>query len=317
MKSSRLLEMVLLLQAKNPRTAGELAAALEVSERTVFRDVDALSAAGVPIFATRGASGGIHLVEGYRKAIAELDEDEVRALYVSGADPLADLGLGAPLQRAREKLSNALSERQRSVAETTGARIRIDQRRWGQDGVPTETLATLRRAVWEERRLALLYRDRLGKETARTVDPLGLVSKSGVWYVVARDGAELRSFRADRILSTEIARERFERPRDFDLDRYWSESTRRYEETIVPFSVMLRAAESALDEIGAYWKIASVEREAGHATVRIDFPARSAAIHQILAWGNLCEIVSPADLIPEIVALARDVLERHSASAIS
>ncbi|MGH7661833.1 MAG: helix-turn-helix transcriptional regulator [Vulcanimicrobiaceae bacterium] len=153
MKSARLLRILLLLQAKSPRSARDLAAELEVCERTVYRDVEALSAGGVPIFATRGAQGGIHLMEGYRRAIAQLEEDEINALYVSGSDPLADLGFGSPLQRAREKLSGALSERQKSIAEKARARIRVDQRRWGQEDVPTEMLATLRRAVWDDRRL--------------------------------------------------------------------------------------------------------------------------------------------------------------------
>ena len=314
MKSARLLEMVLLLQAKNPRPARELAGALEVSERTVYRDVDALSAAGVPIFATRGAQGGIHLVEGYRKAISELEEDEIRALYVAGADPLADLGFGAPLQRARDKLSGALSERQKNIAEKTKARIRVDQRRWGQDGVPTEILSIVRRAVWDDRRLHISYRDRNGARTSRRIDPLGLVSKSGVWYVVALDGSDYRSFRADRIAAAELLGEHFERPADFDLDAYWSQSTRRYQETIERYPVTVRVPTARLDEVSGYWRLANVEQAGdSEALVRIDFPARGAALHQLVAWGRTVTIVEPLELVPEIVMLARELLE-HSAT---
>src|SRR5579883_2188866 len=241
MKSARLLRILLLLQTKSPRSAGELANELEVCERTVYRDVDALAAGGVPIYATRGAQGGIHLMEGYRRAIAELDEDEIHALYVSGADPLADLGFNSPLQRAREKLSGALSERQKSIAEKARARIRVDQRRWGQDEVPTVILGTLRRAVWDDRRLELGYRDRNGARTSRRIDPLGLVSKSGVWYLVARQGSEYRSFRADRIVSAELDADRFERPADFDLDAYWSQTSKQYENTLDRFVVTVAA----------------------------------------------------------------------------
>ncbi|MBV8152759.1 MAG: YafY family transcriptional regulator [Candidatus Eremiobacteraeota bacterium] len=304
--------MLLLLQARSPRPARELAAALEVSDRTVYRDVDALSASGIPIFATRGAQGGIHLVDGYRRAIAELDEDEIHALYVSGSDPLADLGFGTPLQRAREKLSSALSERQKSIAEKTRARIRVEQRRWGQDDVPVEMLATVRRAVWDDRRLSIAYRDRQGARTARTIDPLGLVSKSGVWYVIARDGSEYRSFRADRIAGAELLPDRFERPADFDLDEYWSQSTRAYEQTIPRYGVVLRVAPDALDRVTAYWRPVSVERSSDeHDIVRIDFPAREMAVHQIVAWGELVTVLEPAEILPEMVALARSVLERY------
>lgn len=306
--------MLLLLQAKSPRSARDLGSELEVCIRTVYRDVDALSTAGVPIFATRGALGGIALVEGYRKAIAELEEEEIHALYVSGGDPLVDLGFGAPLQRAREKLSGALSARQRTVAEKARARIRIDQRRWGQEGVPTETLALVRRAVWEERVLAIAYRDRNGARTSRRIQPLGLVAKSGIWYVVAQDGSEYRSFRADRVVSIELLAERFERPPGFDLDAYWSQSTRRYEGTMQTFPVMVRVAHESLDSLTAYWRAESLESDGSSSLVRIDFPGRYAALHQLLVWGRIATLVDPLDLVPEICAMARDVLERYAAT---
>jgi len=312
MRSSRLLEMVLLLQAKNPRPARELATALEVSERTVFRDVDALSAAGVPIYATRGVRGGICLVEGYRRAISELDEDEIRALYVDGNDPLADLGFGAPLKRAREKLAAGLSERQRHVAEKARARIRIDQRRWGQDEVPTAILSVVRRGVWDDRRLEIAYRDRTGKRTSRRIDPLGLVSKSGIWYVIARSGAEYRSFRADRIVSAELLGERFERPANFDLDAYWSQSTQQYAATIAYFPVTVRVANASLDEITAYWRTASVEPDGDDfSLVRFDFPSRSAAVHQLIAWCDLATVVEPPDVVDDVLGLARTAIARY------
>lgn len=313
MKSARLLRILLLLQAKSPRSARELADELEVCERTVHRDVEALGAGGVPIFATRGAQGGIHLMEGYRRAIAELDEDEIHALYVSGGDPLADLGFGSPLQRAREKLSGALSERQKNIAEKARARIRVDSRRWGQDDVPTETLGILRRAVWDDRRLQIAYRDQKGARTSRRIDPLGLVSKSGIWYVVARDGENYRSFRADRIASAEILAEHFERPRDFDLDAYWSQSSRRYEGMMERFAVTLRARHDALDMLTAFWRPTNVEENSEDCIVRFDFPGRGPAIHQLLAWGNAVTLLDPPDLAAEIVTLAQNVLEHYAA----
>jgi predicted DNA-binding transcriptional regulator YafY len=304
--------MLLLLQSKSPRSARELAGELEVCERTVYRDVDALSVGGVPIFATRGALGGIHLVDGYRKAIAALEEDEVHALYVSGGDPLADLGFGSPLQRAREKISGALSERQKNVAEKARARIRVDQRRWGQEVVPTETLALLRRAVWDERRVELEYRDRNGARTSRRIDPLGLVSKSGVWYVVARAGSDYRSFRADRIVSAEMRSEHFERPVGFDLDAYWSQSTRQYEVTLQRFPVTVRAAAVAVDEITSYWRAVTIQPEGDVSLVTVDFPGRGAALHQLVAWGRLVTVVEPVDLIAEMQGAARALLEHYA-----
>jgi predicted DNA-binding transcriptional regulator YafY len=311
-KSARLLRILLLLQTKSPRSARELADELEVCERTVYRDVEALGIGGVPIFATRGAQGGIHLMEGYRRAIAELDEDEIHALYVSGSDPMADLGFGSPLQRAREKLSGALSERQKNIAEKARTRIRVDQRRWGQDDAPTETLGLVRRAVWDDRRIEIGYRDRNGTRSTRPIDPLGLVSKSGVWYVVALSGGELRSFRADRILSVTLTNEHFERPRDFDLDVYWSQSSSSYQGMHERLPVTVRVDRTMLDMLTAYWRPKSVDEDDAQCVVRFEFPARGAAIQQLLAWGKNVTILEPADLVDDIVALARDVLVHYS-----
>lgn len=306
--------MLLLLQSKSPRSARELAGELEVCERTVYRDVDALSVGGVPIFATRGAQGGIHLVDGYRKAIAALEEDEVHALYVSGSDPLADLGFGSPLQRAREKISGALSERQKNVAEKARARIRVDQRRWGQEGVPTENLALLRRGVWDERRVELEYRDRNGARTSRRIDPLGLVSKSGVWYVVARAGSDYRSFRVDRVVSAELLSERFERPAGFDLDAYWAQSTRQYEVTLQRFPVTVRAIASVVDEITAYWRAVTIQVQDDVSLVTFDFPGRDVALHTLVAWGPRVTVVEPMDLVADMQAIARALLEHYAAA---
>ncbi|MBV9104340.1 MAG: YafY family transcriptional regulator [Candidatus Eremiobacteraeota bacterium] len=312
MKSARLLRMLLLLQAKSPLSARTLADELEVCERTVYRDVDALSAAGVPIFATRGAQGGIGLVDGYRKAIADLEEDEIHALYVSGSDPLADLGFGSPLGRARQKLSGALNERQKRVAEKARARIRVDQRRWGQEGAPTQTLTVLRRAVWDDQRLEITYRDRNGARTTRVIEPLGLVAKSGIWYVVALARGEFRSFRADRIVSAEALSEHFERPKDFDLDAYWSQSTTRYEGTLQTFPVRVRLQSSALDEVTAYWRAATIEEDGDDRIVRFDFPGRGMAAHQVMSWGPLVRVVEPLDLVDDLLSNARALLAHYA-----
>jgi predicted DNA-binding transcriptional regulator YafY len=180
--------------------------------------------------------------------------------------------------------------------------------------VPTEILAIVRRAVWDDRRLQIAYRDRQGARTSRCIDPLGLVSKSGVWYVVALDGANYRSFRADRIAAAELLAEHFERPPDFDLDAYWSQSMRQYQETIAPFPVTVRVPTASVDAVSTYWRLASVEQtDDSEALVRIDFPARGVALHQLVAWGRTVRIVEPLDLVPEIVTLARDLLDHYAA----
>ncbi|MFI5389222.1 MAG: helix-turn-helix transcriptional regulator, partial [Candidatus Eremiobacterales bacterium] len=212
MKSERLLAMLLMLQARGRASAREIASSLEVSERTVYRDLDSLSAAGIPVHAERGARGGIVLADGYRRALTQFRDEEIRALFVSAAETLADVGLGDNLKRALEKLSGALTESQTRAAANVRGRIHIDPRRWKQAEQPRAMLSALRTACAEDRRTVLHYRDRNAKVSERIVEPLGLVAKAGVWYLVARYGPEMRVFRADRMLGLDVMPERFERP---------------------------------------------------------------------------------------------------------
>jgi predicted DNA-binding transcriptional regulator YafY len=317
MKSSRLLEMLLLLQSAERRTAGELAEALEVSERTVYRDVDALSASGVPVYAERGVYGGITLAAGYRRALTQFGDDEIRALFISGSNPLVDLGLGVGRERALEKLAGALSDVQRKAAAKTRGRIHLDQRRWNQAPQPQEHLAALRRAVWDDKRVVVRYRDRERKTTERTVDPLGLVAKAGIWYLVARAGEEYRTFRAERIIGVTALTESFARPADFDLDTYWKNWTSSVEDSSQRFPVVVTVALSQLEHVSSYWETQVLADAAGvgegDVAVRVIFPGRDAALHQLVAWGGIARIVEPAEIRDELVARARALIEHHAA----
>src|SRR6202171_5896488 len=255
MKSDRLLAMLLLLKARGRLAASALAKELEVSERTVYRDVDALSAAGVPVFAERGARGGIALAAGYRRALTQFGDDEIRALFISGSNPLVDLGLGVGRERALEKLAGAMSDVQRKAAVKSRGRIHLDQRRWNQAEQPHEHLAVLRRAVWDDRRVVLHYRDREANTTQRTVDPLGLVAKAGVWYLVARSGEEYRTFRAERIIGVTVLDESFARPEGFDLDAYWRDWTSSVEQGSPRFPVVVSLRASQLEAVSRYWEL--------------------------------------------------------------
>lgn len=305
MKSQRLLEILLRLQARSPRPAPELAASLGVTVRTIYRDVEALEAAGVPIYTMRGARGGIALLDGYRQAVAQLSEEEVRALFIGGADPLADLGMGERLTGAREKLFGALSTRQREHAAHTHQRIRIEPRPWGQGPQPLEALARLRAAVWDERRIQVTYRDQNGKVGTRRLDPLGIVFKGGIWYAVARERDRTKTFRAERFLSIEVQPERFVRPSDFDLDGYWEGASRRYEAKAAPCRVRIRGDREHLDQMAVFWptEIATGAQAPSPVTeAEVTFPLRGLAIHELLAWSGLVEVVAPKEMREEIVA---------------
>jgi predicted DNA-binding transcriptional regulator YafY len=312
-KADRLITLLLLLQAGRRRTAGDLAQALDVSSRTIYRDVDALCAAGVPVYAERGPEGGIALADGYRRALTHFNEDEIRSLFVSGASALADLGMETGLDRALEKLQGGLADVQRRAAEKARSRIHLDQRRWNQGEPPRELLTTLRRAVWDDRRVRIAYEDRNRNVTTRTVDPLGLVSKAGVWYLIARasDAHEMRSFRVERMRCAQELAARFERPPDFDLERHWSETSARFRRDTPEYRVTLRVALDAIENVTGYWSGELLERDETHGTVRIAFPGVEAAIFAVLAWGAQVSIVEPLALRADVVRRAREALERH------
>jgi predicted DNA-binding transcriptional regulator YafY len=312
-KADRLITLLLLLQSGRRRTAGALAEALEVCERTIYRDVDALCAAGVPVYTERGPDGGIALADGYRRALTHFNEDEIRSLFVSGASPLADLGMESGLDRALEKLHGGLADVQRRAADKARSRVHIDQRRWNQGEPPRELLTVLRRAVWDDRRVRIRYEDRNRKATTRTVDPLGLVSKAGVWYVIARlsEELELRSFRVERVRSVEELPTRFERPSEFDLERYWSDSSTQFKQSSPEYFVTLRAAADAVETVTLYWSSEILETHEDHGIVRLAFPGPEAATFAVLAWGAMVTIVEPIELRELVVTRAREAVERH------
>jgi predicted DNA-binding transcriptional regulator YafY len=314
MKSGRLLAMLLLLQAKGRLRARELAQQLEVSQRTVYRDLDALSAAGVPVHAERGAAGGIVLANGYRKALTQFNEDELRALFVSGDNPLADIGLTDKRLLALEKLVGALPEAQRKAVEMARHRIYLDPRRWKQADQPREHLATLRVAIWKDRRVRLHYSDQNRKRTERIIDPLGLVAKAGIWYLVARSGGEMRTFRAERILHVEELDEHFERPAGFDLVAFWRDWTRTFEDGLPTYPVLIKVARDFADTVTAYWESHVLESKPHPETLllRTIFPCEEAAVHQLMAWGNKVEIIEPAGLGELLVKRAHEVLAHYN-----
>jgi predicted DNA-binding transcriptional regulator YafY len=318
MKSSRLLSMLLLLQSVERRSARELAKALEVSERTIYRDVDALAQSGVPIYTERGVHGGIALSEGYRKALMHFDEGEIRALFISGSNPLADLGLGVEHDRALEKLTGAMSDLQRKAAEKTRGRIHLDQTRWNQAEQPKDFLAMLRRAVWEDRCVEIGYKDRDAKITERRLDPLGLVAKAGIWYLVARSKSDYRTFRAERISSVTLLNDSFERPADFDLDAYWTGATSAMLAEGKRFETLLKMAPSMLDSVSRYWDAqivpAQTESVNDHVVARVLFPNREVAAGQIVTWGRMVCVIEPAELIDDILILARDIVKQYAAT---
>jgi predicted DNA-binding transcriptional regulator YafY len=314
MRASRLLSILTTLQARGRVTAQMLADACEVSLRTIYRDIDALSAAGIPVYAERGSEGGYRLLDGYRTRLNGLSAREAEALFLAGLDgPAADLGLGAAMAAAQMKLLVALPEDLRAGAERMRACFHLDAPAWFAEGEQPTTLPLIANAAWAQHRLRVRYRS-WKAEKERVLDPLGLVLKGGAWYLVARaegqNHGEARTYRVARILDLEVRPERFERSADFDLARYWQASTRRVETelyrlravilvTLPGFAILQRLA-------APFVKAAMTVEPAPDGRRRVALPVVSIreAAADFLRWGAEIEVLEPPELRARMAEIA-------------
>lgn len=321
MRASRLVQLLLLLQARGRVTARVLAEELEVSERTIHRDVDALSAAGVPIYAERGPHGGIQLVDGYRTRLTGLTADEAEALFLSGLPgPAAELGLGTVVTAARLKVLASLPNELRARASRLVERFHLDAAGWFQPSESVPHLAVLADAVWEARRLRITYR-RGESAVDRTIEPLGLVLKAGVWYVVARADEQIRTYRARRIRAAEPTGETFPRPPNFDLAAHWAEAIAVYERDAPRLSITLRVAPDAIGMLAnlvGERAVRDAERldnppePDGWLRLRLSADWPEEVPGRMVGMGGSVEILEPAEVRAQAVELARGLLERHA-----
>jgi len=282
--------------------------------RTVYRDVESLCEAGVPIHMERGAGGGIVLADDYRRALAQFSSDELQALFSAGnAGPMSDLGLASPAA-ALQKLAGALPPLQRRAAEANRDRLLLDHNRWGRGEQPLDVLRSLRAAIAEERTVRLDYRDRSGTPTTRLADPLALVAKAGVWYLVAHEAEKgYRTFRAQRIANVTQTGRGFVRPAHFDLEAHWKASVASIEARPAgTYDVVVRVRPEALPSLASYWDCTLLAEEPEAATVRVAFHSRDSALAQILAMGDDIGIVEPLELTALVVDLAERVLARYA-----
>lgn len=319
MRASRLVSVLLLLQSRGGLTASQLAQELEVSVRTIYRDVEALSASGVPIYADRGPLGGIRLVDGYRTRLTGLTQGEAESLFLSGLPgPAAELGLGTVVAAARLKVLAALPPELRSRATRLSQRFHLDAPGWFQSSEAVPHLAGLAAAVWDDHEVRLEY-DRGDRTVERTVAPLGLVLKGGVWYLVATAEDQARTYRVSRVRHMEPAEARFTRPESFDLAGFWTESTSAYEASVPRLEVRLRVDPRRLDILrdaigeGAWHAAERLEEVDAdgwwHLRVHLDWP--DAAPRRLLRLGDGAEVLEPQELREQLIDAARLVLERY------
>ncbi|HSB11432.1 MAG TPA: YafY family protein [Blastocatellia bacterium] len=322
MRADRLLSILLLLQVHRRQTARELARRLEVSERTIHRDMEALSAAGFPVFAERGTGGGWMLVEGYKTNLTGLNKDEIQALFLTKPlRLLADLGLDKASDAAMLKLSAALPSAHRDNAEHARQRIHIDITGWRGAEEVARLLPVLQQAVWQERKLRFTYERGGGCDAVeRLAEPLGLVAKGSVWYLVAVVDADIRSYRVSRILSAELTDEPCVRPRDFDLAEFWAQSTVSFRSQLPRYQAMLRAHPEVFPRMSFAGRFARIEHvyppdPDGWIRVAIRFDVEQMAVEYALSFGAKMEVLEPDSLREKVIEAAKDVIAFYAERA--
>jgi predicted DNA-binding transcriptional regulator YafY len=307
-----LVALLLLLQHRGRVTASELAEQLEVSVRTIYRDLEALSAAGVPVYAEPGRNGGCQLVDGYRTRLTGLTAKEAEALFMAGVPgPVGELGLGTVLGAAQLKLLAALPKELAERATVTRQRFHLDAPAWFKSGRNEPQLAAIATAVWEDRRIRMRYRASGAADVAtRELDPYGLVLKAGTWYLVARRDGEMRTYRVSRVESIEMLDEQFERPADFDLAAHWAEAVTYFETNAPAVDTTLLATARGfaslqrMERVGNRAVRSHEERDDERVECVVAFESLDDAYYDILTLGTEVEVLEPAELRERIADMA-------------
>lgn len=312
MRAERLLQEMMLLQARGQMAARELAAELAVTVRTVYRDMEALQAAGVPLYSVPGRGGGYGLVDSYRTSLTGLTEGERRALFMlSVPAPLDALGVGASLQSALRKLAAALPGSRQAEEEDVRQRFYLDATWWQQGAAPVPQLQTVQDAVWRDRELRIRYRLPAQVDVAYTVAPYGLVAKAGVWYLVYAYGGRVRALQVSALAEATLAGSSFERPPSFDLAVFWRTWCAAREAEQVGYAVEVRVSPTFLPFapgfFGADAEAIGPADAGGWRPLALSFASLAAARERLLACGGAVEVVAPAALRLSLADYGRQI----------
>jgi predicted DNA-binding transcriptional regulator YafY len=324
MRADRLVSLLLLLQARGRMTSRQLARELEVSERTIYRDIDALSTAGVPVYADRGPGGGFALLDSYRTNLTGLTVDEVRALFtLSIPAALGQLGLGKELKGALLKLSAALPPERRHDETWVRQRLHLDWSWWAQPEGPVAHLQSIQRAVWLDRKLWLVYRVQYGAYDhtyERLVDPYGLVCKAGLWHLVCATSGRVRVYQVSRLADVRVTDEDSHRPAEFDLERFWSAWCSKRERRSPRYVVTLRIAPALRSGVRQHFGDVISEQiietgspdDHGWTSLTVGFESLHDARARILGVGGAVEVLKPEPLRRSVLDFAGRIVDLYA-----
>ena len=311
MKADRLLSVLMLLQAKGRATERELAEQLEVSQRTIHRDLEALSAARVPVVALRGSQGGWELEKGWRTQVPALDDSELRALLMAQPRAAGHPRLAAAAQSALNKLMAALPGPMREQAAAMRERLLVDSTGWFDTGEDLSQLNTVQDAVARERKLAFDYTKANGEKAPRTVDPLGLVAKGLSWYLVARGANGIRTYRVSRMESVTVLATGFERPPRFDLAEFWKQSTAELDSRRKRYPAVLALTPAAAQRLKSWVPATPVpSKDPGDRLhLQVDFESEDHARFMVLGFGAAVIVLKPEPLRQWVQAQAAAIIQ--------
>ena len=317
MRADRLLSLLMLLQTRGQMSARELADELEVSERTIYRDVVALSTSGVPVYASRGPGGGVRLIEGYRTTLTGLTPDETRALFtMSIPAPLVQLGMDETFRGALLKLSASLPDTRRADEERTRQRILLDSSWWFQSEQDVPCLQTIQQALFQDRGLRIKVRwNFFNTEFEQDAEPYGLVAKANIWYLVYGRGGTLHVRRVSQIVEAEILPDVFVRPPEFQVETFWEKWCKEYESQ-PPFCARVRIAPEALPMLAEYVGDRARRQLAyspgpdadGWTTMELSFESLIAARSRLLGLGRAVEVLEPEALRTSLIDFAEQIV---------
>ncbi|WP_354090188.1 helix-turn-helix transcriptional regulator [Brevundimonas faecalis] len=309
-----MLSILTTLQARGRVTAPELAEACEISVRTIYRDIDALAASGVPVYADRGADGGYRLLDGYRVRLNGLSQSEAGALFLAGLPgPAAALGLDAAMIAAQNKLMAALPAHLRQDAGRTQERFHLDAPNWFGEAEEPQHLRAIADAVLRGTLITIRYQS-WRSERRRRLAPLGLVLKAGAWYLAGLIDGDVRTYRVARVLDCTTHDDAFDRPAAFDLAAYWRDSTLRLEAEMHPHVAVVRLSQDGVSLLDALSRPYIKARLQLDQTADADgwriarFPIGKTLWHaaaELLRLGPEAEVLEPVDLREKMAELAQ------------